>query len=255
MQPTNRSSFIPKKSIKRVERVRSGKQVYILSYIAYAIFLATLLATGAVFFYASVLEGRLQSVIAELDAQRVSFDQGDIVRIKEAERQHKIAEYLFNNHVSTYAIFNELERLAVDRVLFKTFAYSRVDANVAELSISGGSERFDSSAFQSSLLRTGNILSDAQFIGISKTDDELPVPSSQSNRTNQNDNEDTVDTPVAFTITHNFYVSLLPFSQSHYEVQSVVPPPQPVASTTTEGNADTDAETTTDPEANEPTDA
>lgn len=228
--------------------------MYILSYIAYAVFLATVLAVGAVFFYANVLNNQLDALITELDAQRVSFSTGDIVRIKEAERRHKLAEYLFNNHASTYAIFNEIERFAVDGVVFTSFSYRRVDDDIARINVAGGSERFDSTAFQSSILSTGDVFATADFVGISKVGDVSQLEVVQNNNDNENNNTEIL-TPVQFAIEQDLLVSQIPFSQGNYEVR--LPPPAPVTnpSETEESTGDTSAtDTDTDVPANEPSD-
>ena len=217
MQPNNRSSFIPKKSIKRVERVRSGKRIYILSYIAYGIFFATLLATAAVYFYAQFLEKELATKIEQLETQRVAFSQGNIEKVKEVERQLKMAEYLFDRHASPYAVLHEIERLAVEGIVFKSFGYKRIDDNDIELSITGGSKRFDCVAFQSGLLADSNVLKEADFTSVSKQGDGLGQAESQRNPSNQaSTNEPDTDSqlPVSFTFNKLMSFDELQFDSS-----------------------------------------
>jgi hypothetical protein len=215
MQPTNRSSFIPKKSIKRVERVRSKKQIYILSYVAYAIFFATLVAIAAVFFYANSLTTQLQAVINELDAQQVAFSQGNIAAVKEAERRVKIANYLFSKHAGTYAIFGEIERLAVDGVTFRSFSYERIDDALAMIEISGGTDQFDSVAFQNLLFADNNLLRGIMFDGVSKSGGGVLQEGGIS------DNNDETSQPVSFSVTKELPVSAIPFALNLYEVPAV----------------------------------
>lgn len=221
MQPNNRSSFIPKKSIKRVERVRSGRRIYILSYIAYAVFFATIVSSGAVYFYAQYLKQNLATRIEELEAQRVAFNQSNIQAVKEVERQLKLAEYLFSRHTSPYAVLYEVERLATDDVIFKTFNYTRQDNDDIMVTISGGAERFDSVAFQTGLFANSSLFANSLFTQIIKqnqgsvTNGQLNVTAS-SQTTN-----DAVATPVSFTLTKTLSFGELAFNPSIYELTSV----------------------------------
>ncbi len=220
MQPNNRSSFIPKKSIKRVERVRSGKRVYILSYVAYAVFFGTIVVAGAVFFYSQLLEKELATKIGELETQRVAFNQSNIQKVKEVERQLKMADYFFKRHSSPYAALHELERIAVDKITFNTFDYNRVDSDTIELTISGGTDRFDGVAFQSGLLADSPILKSAEFSGISKQGEFSVVSNTTRTKNNSsNKNTDTDNTPalpVTFTINKVLGFDDLPYNPSIY---------------------------------------
>ena len=218
MQPNNRSSFIPKKSIKRVERSRGGNQLYLLSYVAYAIFFATLLATAAVFFYANLLNNTLTERIAELDAQRVAFSQGEIARIKEAERRFKLVDYLFSKHVSSYAIFNEIEQLAVEGVIFSTFTYQRSDPDTVRVSLEVGSDRFDSAAFQNRLLRSSDILAPAILASANK------AGSQQRGQSAVDEEESGFVKPVTFGLELILPTEVIEFSQEYYEF--AIPEPE-----------------------------
>lgn len=220
MQPNNRSSFIPKKSIKRVERVRSGKQIYLLSYIAYAVFFATLIVAGAVFFYTSTLQGQLEERIAELETQRVAFSQGDIERVKEFERKLKISEYLFDQHVSVYSVFNELEKFAAEGVLYSSFSYRRVDDQTAEISITGASNKFDAPAFQRNILEQADVLGGASFTSIAKAG---PTGIAEQNALSNDENVSNTILPVDFTIIRDVPTEEMPFEISAYERRPVAP--------------------------------
>lgn len=229
MQPNNRSSFIPKKTIKRGERVRKSSQIYILSYVAYAVFFATLIAVAFVFFYSNLLENKLAEKIAELDAQRVVFNQGDIQRIKEVERRLNIAEYFFNNHASPYKILNEIETYAVEGVVFKTFSYVRTLEGLIELTVSGASAKFDGVAFQSGLFQGATVFQSADFSSINKAGEFSINQTTSPNRNNNNNIQNQIDPniaklPVGFVLENTFEVGKIPFSIGTYEVVAVPPP-------------------------------
>lgn len=235
MQPNNRSSFIPKKSIKRVERVRSGKRVYILSYVAYAVFLGTIVMTGAVFFYSQFLERELTSKVEELETQRVAFSQSNIQKVKEVERQLKMADYFFSRHASPYAVLHELERVAVDKITFNVFDYKRVDEDNIELKISGGTDRFDGVAFQSGLLLNSSILNAAEFSGINKQGQYSIIPRNNQRNSNQSDSdEDELSYPVTFTINKLLGFGELSYNPSIFTSSVVTTAPTAVVGSSTD---------------------
>jgi len=235
MQPNNRSSFIPKKSIKRVERVRSGKRVYILSYVAYAVFLGTIVMTGVVYFYSQFLERELASKVQELETQRVAFSQSNIEKVKEVERQLKMADYFFSRHASPYAVLHELERVAVDKITFNVFDYRRLDEESIELKISGGTDRFDGVAFQSGLLLDSSILNAAEFSGINKQGQYSIIPrKNQNNSTNNNSDEDELSYPVTFTINKLLGFDELSYNPSIFTSSVVATVPTAIVGSSTE---------------------
>lgn len=221
MQPDNRSSFIPKKSIKRVERVRSGRRIYILSYIAYAVFFATLVASGVIYFYAQYLQKELTTKIEELETQRVAFSQSSIEKVKDLERKLKLSEYFFDRHSSAYTVLHEIERLAVDKVVFKSFNYTRQENDEILISVNGGSNRFDEVAFQTSLLTRSNFFSDSVFTELTKQDQlaqslDAVNPRQGARTVDKATEAESVITPVSFSFTTMLNFDELAFDPEMY---------------------------------------
>jgi len=234
MQPENRSSFIPKKSIKRLERSRSGRQFYILAYVAYGVFFATILAVAAVFLYVNYLQGQLDATIVALNEQRDAFSQSDIALVKEAERRLRITEHFFNRHVSVYAIFTDLEASVVDSVAFRSFSYVRDDSEFANLTLSARSDALDALAFQYRIAQDTDVLAGAQFTGVNKGGeagamDALFAQGSSPTPASTNDDDERTDEeallPVGFTVQKLIAIEDIPFAASRYAAAVNIPTP------------------------------
>lgn len=217
MPPSSQSSFIPKKSIKRIERVRSSRRVNILTYIAYSVFFGVILVSVATFLYLKFLENKLGETLAELDSQRSAFSGGSIEQVKEMERRLRMAEYFFAQHTSTNLIFNELERLAVRDISFASFNLDRVTQDMFEVSITGQTFKFDSVAFQTDLFADSELFGKAQIAEITKE--------AQVEQTDENGGATDSTLPVNFVAKMNFSVNELAFDASAYTVAPVVTAP------------------------------
>lgn len=220
MPPSSQSSFIPKKSIKRIERVRSSHRVNILTYVAYSVFFGVILVSVATFFYLRFLESNLQSTLVELNGLRESFSGSNIEQVKEMERRLRMAEYFFGQHVSAYKVFNELEALAVNEIVFSGFSFDRVTNDAMEVTITGESFKFDSVAFQKDLFGDSDLFGGAQFVEVTKE--------AQVELVDDNEGNDDSALPVGFTAKLVFNTSELAYDSSVYDVVSA-PAPIPVS--------------------------
>ena len=228
MPPSSQSSFIPKKSIKRIERVRSSHRVNILTYVAYSVFFGVILVSVSTFFYLRFLESNLTATLTELNGLRETFSGSSIEEVKEMERRLRMAEYFFGQHTSAYKIFNELEELAVNEIIFSGFSFNRVTDDAMEVTITGESFKFDSVAFQKDLFGDSDLFSGAQFVEVTKE--------AQVEQVDDNESNDGSVLPVGFVAKLVFNTVDLAYDSAAYDAVSV-PAPAPVAvpvSTTTD---------------------
>lgn len=212
-QPFSNSSFIPKKSIKRVERVRGRRRVYVLSYVAYAIFFGTVLAAVAVFLYSSVLQGQLEAKTAELDAQRASFEQSDLETIRAWENKLRVAEVFFGHHTSPYRVLSELEKSTASDIRFTSFSYSVSSQGApALITLSGETDRFDSVAFQDDVFGRSEVLSSASISGVTKA-----IGTNVASQESESSSEVAAAKPVTFAVALEVPSSNIKFDTSAYE--------------------------------------
>lgn len=218
MQPFSKSSFIPKKSIQRVERVRGKKRVYIIAYVAYGLFFGTLLATLLVFLYVSYLEGQLESKISELNEQRKSYNHADLQVIQDWEYKLRLAESFYANHLSPYRVLRDLEQYTASDVRFSNFSYTVTSgANgspMVQVSLAGETERFDSVAFQDTAFSPESIFRSAEIGGVTKTI-AVQAPNTTSPAPSGSDVQE--KKPVSFSVTAKLKSDDIAFDMAAYE--------------------------------------
>lgn len=225
MQPFSKSSFIPKKTIQRVERTRGRKRVYVLAYVSYAMFFGSLIAIAGIFGYTVVLEGQLQEKIDQLAEQRATYSESDFLALKDWEHQIRLAEYFFYNHLSPYKIFSELERETSSDIRFSSFNYTAADEGAPTVRMNAETDRFDSVAFQRAVFGPGSIFSTSDFTGVTK----VITPLDENGQVvAQNANEDEVVKPVNFEVEVKLTSSDLSYEVASYRVVPAVSAPSVV---------------------------
>lgn len=219
MQPlSNNSSFIPKKTIKKVERSRGRKRVYILSYVSYGLFFGTVAASVFIFAYTYTLSNQLQAKIDELDSQRETYNQSDLVAIKEWQRQLRIAEAFYSKHISPYQVLSLLERSTAADIQFRSFNYTQ-EENGLSITMRGETDNLDGVAFQDGTFRDHPLFGTVQIANVNKTSD---AATNALNNVNVQSSNTDIDKPkptqfsVEFTIANP--EALVPFDISVYNL-------------------------------------
>jgi len=167
MANTPGGSFIPKRSTGKVTPVRSGKRIYIFSYIAYVFFFGTLLSVVGIFFLSSQAEKQLQKYIARVDEEQQSFNRGQIDAVRKLDTQIKTAEQILNWHVAPSRLFEELEDVIVKSVRLQSFSYTRETGAGAEFSFGGLTETFDVLLFQRDVMENSPVFAAADIVEVS----------------------------------------------------------------------------------------
>ena len=167
MANTPGGSFIPKRSTGKVTPVRSGKRIYIFSYIAYVFFFGTLLSVVGIFFLNSQAEKQLQSFISKVEEQQQSFNRGQIDTIRKLDSRIKTAEQVLGWHVAPSRLFEELEAVIVKTVRLQSFTYTRTTGGGAVFSFGGLTDTFDVLLFQRDVLENSPMLAAADIVEVS----------------------------------------------------------------------------------------
>lgn len=145
------SSFIPKNA-NRAKKPRTGKRIYVFSYISYIFFFGTLLAVFGTYFYSSQVEHSLESYRAELAAESARFSEGDINEVRDLEKRLIVADELLAESNAPSRIFEALETVIADTFRINDFSYDRLPDNSIVLTFAGGTETFDAALFQRELM-------------------------------------------------------------------------------------------------------
>lgn len=168
MANTGGGSFIPKRSTGRVAPVRSGRRVYVLSYIAYVLFFGTLLSVVGIFFLHNQAETQLQKFIELIDDERQAFqEQSEVNEIKALDTQLNTAMQILNWHAAPSVIFEAIEGVIVQSVQLEDFQYKRITGGPAEISFGGKTGSFDVLLFQREVMSDSNLLASADIVEVS----------------------------------------------------------------------------------------
>lgn len=184
------SSFIPKTPTTGVVKPQGVRRIYIITYVITVVFLGTLIAAGATFFYDLRSDNRLAAVRMELDAERASFAQGDLLRIKHLEQRLNATRSLLDSHVSLVRVFEALERSTIGPVRLTGLSFERLLGQPVTLSASAQTADVNAALFQRQVYADDATL---QGLGLSRVTVEAMEDDAVSGRTQ-----------VRFTLSGNF---------------------------------------------------
>lgn len=206
-------SFIPKQPIRGGGTTKKVRKIYVLAYISFVMFFATLIAAGATFLYKISLENQLANAQVELTAQKDAFSQSDIARIQDLNNRMQSAKKVLDSHSSLTQLFASLEKSTIEQMQFKSFAYTR-EGSALTMVLQANTEDFNAVLFQRETLQDDSILAGSVI-------EEL-AGSQTSEVTAGQTSEDLL---VDFTLTKVFTPADLrydPIMQSEVDVQESV---------------------------------
>ncbi len=167
-------SFIPKQAKPVASRTRTVRKVYLFSYISYVVFFGTLLVVAALFVYEVQINKNLNNQKSALIAERESFSQSDIERVREFEARLLTANMLFSQHAAVSVLLEGFEKTVLENVQFNNFSFLREPDGTYVASAEGVTSDFDSLLFQRQVLKEDDLFSQSEIsnIGFSSTEDE-----------------------------------------------------------------------------------
>lgn len=181
MADNSATSFIPKNSNRPKKKVRSTKRIYLLSYISYVLFFASLLSTLGVLFYSVQVDHALDDAKTRLQSEQDSFRTEDIARIRNLEKKLIVADRLLNQLTAPSRIFQELEKVVADNIEFTSFIYTLEANNRSTISLSGRADDFNQVLYQRDQFNRSQVLNAAQLVsydfvaGPGEDDDQGPL--------------------------------------------------------------------------------
>ncbi|MDA8597070.1 hypothetical protein N9L26_01895 [Candidatus Pacebacteria bacterium] len=166
MANTPGGSFIPKRTTGTVAPKRKGQRIYILNYIAYALFFGTLVSVVGIFILDRQATGQLERHIVQLDEARQSVNESQIQSVRELDQRIKIAGSVLNTHMAPSRIFEALEEVIVASIQLTSFGYERDTGGGALLSFAGLTDTFDVLLFQREVVKQSALLSQADVVSV-----------------------------------------------------------------------------------------
>lgn len=169
MEKYQRTSFIPESPVRGSNKPKGVRNVYILTYVAYVLFFGTILAAAGVFGYGFSVNAQLSSDKNSLLAERDSFNQADMERIRELDLRMQSAFDILNRQVSLTSLLHMLEEKTVRPVQIYGLEYTKGVDNSLNLALQVRSGNFNNALFQreeffNDPVLAGATISEVEFI-------------------------------------------------------------------------------------------
>lgn len=150
MQERVKTSFIPKASLA-VERRQSAPQnpVGIVNVIASIILILALVAAGGLFLFEQFTIQNIERKRASLERARAAFEPATIRELARLDTRLTAGQTLLNGHMAPSYLFDEIERLTLNSVRFKDFAFGEVGPGRVMVTMAGEARSFNALALQS----------------------------------------------------------------------------------------------------------
>ncbi len=166
------TSFIPKKTFDvGGPPARSPKSSLsgIISFVAFIIFMLSIVGGVGVFLYGRFLVASIASKKESLERARAAFEPELIRELSRLDSKLRLSQSLLDAHVAPSAIFDLLESLTLETVRFTDMSYS-MDEKGIRLSLSGEALSFASIALQSDEFGKNRRITEPVFSGLSLDD-------------------------------------------------------------------------------------
>ena len=125
MEPKFQTSFIPKKPI--VSQEGSGIKVIrstnIFSVIATIMFLVTVIISGGLFVYESVISGQIDQGKKDVEAAREAIEPEKIKELIDANSRIVSSKKLLDNHIASSQILILFQDITIKRMRFMLISY------------------------------------------------------------------------------------------------------------------------------------
>jgi len=155
MEPTFKTSFIPKESLKAASPVRNiGRtrgRFGVATALTFAIFLITMAVAGALFLYGLFLQKSNTDKKASLERSSAAFQPALIEQLSRLDTRIDTATSLLGSHIAPSAILTVFQQLTVSAIQYSGFTYKVADAG-ASVRMAGRAKSFNSVAYQADRL-------------------------------------------------------------------------------------------------------
>ena len=172
MDTNFQTSFIPKKPLAEDRTVSSGRHTSLFAFIATLLFLFSIGAAVAVYFYRARLTATIAGQEASLAAARNAFEPSLITQLKTLDRRITDANTILANHIVVSPIFDALQANTLKSVQFTQFTYTTPTDPTLPISVqmSGVARDYSSIALESDQLATNKNIHNSIFSDLSLDD-------------------------------------------------------------------------------------
>lgn len=217
-------SFIPQQTKPRPKNVRR-RRVYVLSYVAYTIFIGALLTTVGVVVWNWQVVNQLEQQQSALAEERTKFEQSDIIEVQEVESLLAMVAYLLDTQPAISTLLTALEDTTVRSVQLQEFNLTQTEAGETgltepnvQVTYVGVADSFNTVLAQRNVMQSNPLLEGAVISAVTYGADQ------ESSGTPA----DTLsENPVSYEVTLALPVSTLMFAGSdvsaQFEAETLLP--------------------------------
>lgn len=148
------TSFVPKKTILEKEPARAGGTASgLINLVALIIFIASILAAGAAYFYRSSIEARVVEYKDSLQRARNAFEPTLITELQTLDKRMRAATEILDGHIAVSPIFELLGAITLPTVRYSDFSYefNPENPNLVDIKITGEAKGYNYIALQADL--------------------------------------------------------------------------------------------------------
>jgi|ERR1035437_4189173 hypothetical protein len=163
MEPQFQTSFIPKKlTDSGIKMINAKEPIGLFPILTTVIVIATILASGALFFYQQMLRGQIIQVEKNIVSAKQAFQPDTIKQLVSVSSQISSTEKLLNSHILTNQIFNILQNLTVRKIAFTDFTYTNKNGSPS-IVMSGESQSYNALVKQYDIFDQSGLVKNSEF--------------------------------------------------------------------------------------------
>lgn len=161
------TSFVPKKPIieKAASSHSGGGFSGAMNLIALVIFIASILAAGATYFYRSSLTSRVEEYKVSLERARGAFEPALITELQVLDKRMRAASEILDNHVAVSPIFSLIGEITLPTVRYSDFSYEFNEENktLVDVTMTGEAKGYNYIALQADLFGDNKFIKNPIF--------------------------------------------------------------------------------------------
>lgn len=159
--PEQGASFIPKSGVKKVQRNRGTRRIYLLAYICYIVFFSTLFVVVGVYLYAATVNRSLSTLKEQLSVEQQRFSVSDIEQVRLFDKRMREATRLLEESSAPSRIFSDVESIVASNIYFSSMTYEQLPGRRFQIELVGRATNFNQLINQKELIGNSEILQDA----------------------------------------------------------------------------------------------
>lgn len=174
MEPTFKTSFIPKKPLTATAggAVDVVHETNPLSIVATILFIVAIAVSGALFGYKILLNNQIEQAGINLDSARETFQLDKIQEMLDANSRITSAKELLESHIVSSEILYLMHELTVKRIQLKELTY-KDQGRTPTLTLVGTAQSYNALAQQGQIFTENDFIKDERFYDFKPTENGL----------------------------------------------------------------------------------